>query len=75
MNIDFESNKISYEKYGIVLTNSDVEILKKNGIDYNKYKSIDELLYDLENFTESNDEIEEVLINLEERNYYINVNK
>lgn len=75
MNIDFESNKISYEKYGIVLTNSDVEILKKNDIDYNKYKSIDELLYDLENFTESNDEIEEVLINLEERNYYINVNK
>jgi len=75
--INFEENFIGYNQKGIVLTNKEVDVLKRNEIDYEKYTSVSELLYDIDeilNYTDD-EELEVVSENISERNYYLNTNK
>ena len=67
-----------YKQVGnLVLTDYQMAILNKNGIDVNKFKSNHELIYYLENIlnSTSNDELENVSLELSEMYYYNNVNK
>lgn len=75
--INFEENFIGYNQKGIVLTNKEIDVLKRNEIDYGKYTSVSELLYDIDeilNYTDD-EELEVVSENISERNYYLNTNK
>lgn len=75
--INFEENFIGYNQKGIVLTNKEIDVLKKNEIAYEKYTSVSELLYDIDeilNYTDD-EELEVVSENISERNYYLNTNK
>lgn len=62
---------------GMLLSDYQVEVLKRNGINYLEYGSIRELLFDINDILEEddNDELEEVAKDLDEKNYYKNVNK
>lgn len=67
-----------YKQVGnLVLTDYQMDILNKNGIDVTKFKSNHELIYYLENIlnSTSNDELENVSLELSEMYYYNNVNK
>lgn len=75
--INFEENFVGYNQKGIVLTNKEIDVLKRNEIDYEKYTSVSELLYDIDeilNYTDD-EELEVVSENISERNYYLNTNK
>ena len=75
--INFEENFIGYNQKGIVLTNKEIDVLKRNEIDYEKYTIVSELLYDIDeilNYTDD-EELEVVSENISERNYYLNTNK
>ena len=62
---------------GIYLNDAEVNTLKNNGIDINKYSSLKQLMFDLENIIseEENDELELILDSISEFNYYHNTNK
>ncbi len=76
-----ELNNVSRDMHknynGIYLTDSEVNILKINGFDINKYSNIKELMFDLEEEIEEsdNDELDMVLSSIAEFNYYHNTNK
>ncbi len=73
--IDFEKNSISYIKGEIVLTNSEVLLLKEYGIDYTSFKSMSRLINTFSQYADSDDRVSEALVNMQDRNYYLNVNK
>ena len=50
---------LKHYDYGILLNDYQVNILKKNGFDYNKYSSMQELLFDIESYL--NDDFDEEL--------------
>ena len=63
---------------GIYLTNKQVEVLKQNGFNYEKYQNIKELIFDLDKYLNEdpdNVELENILEDLTEFDYYHNVNK
>ncbi len=63
---------------GLLLSNNDVSILEKYDIDYNSCKSLEQLIYLIEDYLEDSDELidlEELSIKLSEFNYYQNTNK
>ena len=63
---------------GIYLTENQIEILKQNGFNYEKYQNIKELIFDLDEYLNEepdNIELENILDNLTEFDYYHNVNK
>lgn len=67
-----------YKKYGnLILTDKQVKILKKYGIDYKKYNSISELLYYLEYYLNNQnlEDLEVVSYELAELQYYNYTNK
>lgn len=66
-------NKINDELY---LTNKQIEVLDRYEIEY-KNKSINELIYEIEDILNENDyeDLEEVSLGLSEFNYYHNTNK
>ena len=76
-----ELNNVSRDMHknynGIYLTDSEVNILKSNGFDINKYSNIKELMFDLEEEIEEsdNDELDMILSSIAEFNYYHNTNK
>ena len=76
-----ELNNVSRDMHknynGIYLTDSEVNILKSNGFDINKYNNIKELMFDLEEEIEEsdNDELDMILSSIAEFNYYHNTNK
>lgn len=62
----------------IFISQKQIDILEKYGIDINKYKNINELIYQIEiilNNSEQLDDLEWVEENLSEYNYYANTNK
>ena len=73
--IDFEKNSISYIKGEIVLTNKEVEILKSLDINYESYTSMSSLINALEEYVDDEPELEEILKDMSDRNYYLNTNK
>ena len=76
-----ELNNVSRDMHknynGIYLTDNEVNILKSNGFDINKYSNIKELMFDLEEELEEsdNDELDMVLSSIAEFNYYHNTKK
>jgi len=76
-----ELNNVSRDMHknynGIYLTDNEVNVLKSNGFDINKYSNIKELMFDLEEELEEsdNDELDMVLSSIAEFNYYHNTNK
>lgn len=63
---------------GIYLTDSQINILMNNGFDYKQYHNIKDLIFDLDEYLNSNPEnieLENILDELSEFDYYHNVNK
>ena len=63
---------------GIYLSDNDIEVLKRYDIDYNKYSSLNNLIFDIEeilNYEVDIDDLDEVSRKLSELNYYNNINK
>lgn len=73
-----DKNMIKMRGNGIYLSDNQIEVLKRNGIVYNKYASLSSLIFDIEkvlNEEEIIEDLEEVSKNLAELNYYNNTNK
>lgn len=62
---------------GLMLSDEDVNILKRNGINYLEYNNIKSLLFAISSVLEENEEVEleELSIKLGEYNYYNYTNK
>ena len=73
--IDFERNSISYIKGQIILTKREVEVLESLNINYKSYTSMSSLINALEEYIDDDPELEELLKDMSDRNYYANVNK
>lgn len=76
--LDFENTKLNKIKNNIYLSNNQIEILKRNNIDYLKYRDVRELIFDIEDLLNNGYgdlELEEVSIFLSEFNYYNNTDK
>lgn len=72
--IDFDSNFIAYQKNDIVLTKEETVLLKSLGINYESYNTMSSLINAL-NYYQDDSYVEEILKNISDRNYYLNVNK
>lgn len=71
-------DKYFHKKIGnLYLSDAQMNILDTYNIDYNKYNDIKLLMYEIEEFLEENDsdELEWVLNELSEFNYYNNTNR
>ena len=73
--INFEENSIAYIKNDIVLTEKEVKILKELDINYESYTSMSSLIIALDEYVDDDPELEEVLKDMSDRNYYMNTNK
>ncbi len=79
--VDTKSNHLN--KIGtFYLTNKEIEILDRNFIDYQICTSLNDLMFKIQNILDDEaldpddgDELDYVLENISERNYYQNVNK
>lgn len=76
-NIDFENNKLIKINNNLYLTNNQIEILKRYNIDFETSNSIRDLMIKIETILDYEDieELENLLNNLTERNYYENTKK
>ena len=77
---DINKNMLKKLDNGLLLSDAHIEILERYGFDYRKYGSIEELIFDIEEFlTEEGDsdcgDLDWVSADLSERNYYQNTNK
>ncbi|MBR4672203.1 MAG: hypothetical protein IKO78_03250 [Bacilli bacterium] len=73
--INFEDNAIAYVKNDIVLTEKEVRILKELDINYESYTSMSSLIIALDEYVDDDPDLEEVLKDMSDRNYYMNTNK
>ena len=75
--INFDDNFIGYSKNDIILSNKEMEVLKRNEINYESYNTVSRLLTDIDDALIDNDdeELEEISQSISERNYYMNTNK
>ncbi len=77
-NIDIDINPdytmMKKQKNGLFLSQEQVEILEENNIDYSKCKTLQELIYTIEQYIDDNnyDVLNNLLDILQERNYYQN---
>ena len=63
---------------GIYLSDNDIDVLNRYNIDYNRYNSLDSLIFDIEEILNEEtdlDDLEEISGRLSELNYYNNTNK
>lgn len=86
---DLDINELTKEVYddknmlknmgnGIYLSDNQIMVLKRYGIDYNKYTTIKSLIFDIERILNEETDLEdldEVSKNLAELDYYNNTNK
>lgn len=80
MNVDDFFKKPDFlKKYGnnILLNTKEYNILKKYNIDPNKYNNNKSLIFDIEKILEDEniEELDQVLMDISERDYYSNTNK
>ena len=73
--IDFEKNSIEYINGEVVLTKREIELLVSLDINYQGYTSMSSLISAIEEASEDDPEIEEILKDMSDRNYYLNTNK
>ena len=58
---------------GLLLSDYHIVVLRRNGIDYEKYGSLKEILFDINDILDEEDcdeELETVAREIDERNYY-----
>ena len=77
---DIQKNMLKKLDNGLLLSDFHIEVLEKYGFDYRKYGSIEELIFEIEEYlNEEGDsdcgDLDYVSADLQERNYYINTNK
>ena len=79
--MDYKANMLNGQG-DYMLTGNEISILSRNGIDYQKYSSYKDLIFELNNIlydedlaNEDADELEWVLENISERDYYQCSNK
>ncbi len=62
---------------GMLLSDYHIDVLQRNGINYLEYGSIKEILFAINDILEEeeNEELENIAKDLDEKNYYKNVNK
>lgn len=73
-----DKSMIKMRGNGIYLSDNDIEILRKYGIDYNKYNSLNSLIFEIEDILNEEtdlDDLEVISSKLSELNYYNNTNK
>ncbi len=75
--IDFEKNKLSKVNDKLMLTNYQIEVLKRFDINPENYHSLSSIICDAEEVYEESldEELDTILNELQERNYYENTNK
>lgn len=75
--IDFESNKLVKISDKLYLTNYQIEILNKYSINYKELGSLSSIIFMAEEILEEDDyeDLDEIIKELSERNYYENTNK
>ncbi|MBQ3306797.1 MAG: hypothetical protein IJG68_01230 [Bacilli bacterium] len=77
--MDFTSNQLQRINQNILLTNHEIEILSRYHIEYQKCKSLKEVIWEIENILEDMDIVDEDLDlisqTISERDYYENTNK
>ena len=75
--IDFKSNMLTKVNDKLMLTNYQVEVLKRNGINPEEYTSLKDIIYMGEEAYEDtlDEELDYILSQLSERNYYENTHK
>lgn len=75
--IKVESDFLKRRKNNLLLSDRQVEILTRNGINYKKYSDLSSLLFDIEEClnNEEDYELEEVSKQLAEIHYYSETNK
>lgn len=77
--LNIKDNFIHDVGNGIYLSNNQIEVLKRNGIDYKKYCNLSSLIFDIENQInndyEADEELDSLLSSLSEINYYKNTKK
>ena len=73
-----KDNFTKHIKNDLYLSASDIEILEKYDIDYMKFKSVKELMFQIDAMLRNSDEmddLEDLLIKLSDYNYYFQTNK
>ena len=83
--VDELVNKIDINSYlskdngkGILLNDYQIEVLRRNGFNYEEYSNLSELIFDLDNYLNSgndDEELEYVVDTLSELHYYTETNK
>ena len=76
--INSDKSMIMMRGNGIYLSDNDIKVLEKYNINYHKYCSLNELIFDVEeilNEVSDLNDLEEVSKKLAEFNYYNNTNK
>lgn len=75
--IDFNKNKLVKVNEKLYLTNYQIEILNKYNIDYKSLGNLSSIIYMAEEILEEDDyeDLDEIIRELAERNYYENTNK
>ena len=78
-NLDFLTNSFVDIGNGLMLTNGEINVLKRFGINYMKCNSLKEILYEidivLKEEIEDLDDLDYVATTIAERDYYQNTNK
>lgn len=77
--LDLENNFHKHRGGDIYLSNYQIDILKRNSFDVDKYNSLNSLIFDIESYLDENVDVDEELDNLlndlSEMNYYMNTKK
>ena len=75
--IDFNKNKLTKVNDKLMLTNYQIEVLKRFDIIPENYTSLSRIICDAEEVYEEtlDEELDAILSELQERNYYENTNK
>lgn len=77
IDIDFNKNMHKIRSNGLILSDFQIDTLKKYEIDYLKYNNIASLIYEIEDILniDYNEELDKLSSELSEFNYYQNTNK
>lgn len=75
--LDFNKNKYTKVNKNIILTNYQIEVLKKYDINVENAPSLSYIIFEAQNILEEEDceDLENVIYELSERNYYENTHK
>lgn len=79
-NMNFSSHRFVCSARGLMLTNYEIDVLKKYHIEYEKCSSLKDLLYQIEAFFSDSDgldleDLDMVSSSIAERDYYQNVHQ